>query len=366
MNRMLNKINIKGFKSIRELDLPLKPLNILIGANGSGKSNFIGVFRLLNNIIEKRLQVHVSEEGGADSILHFGQKETLLLVINVSLADDKNGYECTLMPNGQDNLFFKDEALLFHDKNKFPSPYRESLGGGHSETKLILAAKQANGIIPRYVLGDMQSWRVYHFHDTSRSAKVKGTCDLEDNKKLSADAGNLAAFLYFLKKRHRLNYDHIVDAVRMVAPFFEDFALEPSRLNPDKIRLEWKEKGSMGYFNASSLSDGTLRFMCLATLLLQPKLPSTILLDEPELGLHPSAITLLAELLRGASTRTQVIASTQSVTLVNQFEPQDVIVVEREGRESVFRHLEEAQMKEWLDDYGLGDLWEKNLLGGRP
>jgi predicted ATPase len=183
---------------------------------------------------------------------------------------------------------------------------------------------------------------------------------------LRADGSNLAAILYWMKSKYADHYQNIVDGVRLVAPFFDDFILEPSHENGEMIRLEWEERGSDNYFNAAALSDGTLRFMCLATLLLQPSLPSIVLLDEPELGLHPYAITILAELLRGASTKTQVIVSTQSVTLVNQFEPQDVIVVEREGGQSVFKHVEAEQMDKWLDDYGLGDLWEKNVLGGRP
>jgi predicted ATPase len=183
---------------------------------------------------------------------------------------------------------------------------------------------------------------------------------------LRPDGANLAAFLYWMRARHSDHFRNIVDGVRMVAPFFDDFVLEPSRLNPERIRLEWKERGSDSYFSAFALSDGTLRFMCLATLLLQPFLPSTVLLDEPELGLHPYAITILSDLLRGASTKTQVIVSTQSVTLVNQFEPQDVVVVERHDRQSAFRRLESGEMENWLDDYGLGDLWEKNIIGGRP
>ena len=159
---------------------------------------------------------------------------------------------------------------------------------------------------------------------------------------------------------------NIQDTIRQIAPFFEGFRLEPSRLNPDKIRLEWREKGSETYFNAHALSDGTLRFMCLATLLLQPTMPNVILLDEPELGLHPAAISLLADLLLSAAQRTQILVATQSVTLVNQFTPESVWVVERGDRHSVFKRLETADMSTWLDEYSLGELWEKNIIGGRP
>jgi predicted ATPase len=176
----------------------------------------------------------------------------------------------------------------------------------------------------------------------------------------------LSAFLYRLREMKADNYRNIVDAVRLVAPFFHDFNLRPDRLNPRKIRLEWQEVGSDSYFDAHALSDGTLRFVCLATLLLQPVPPTTILIDEPELGLHPYAITVLAELFRATAHRAQLLVSTQSVTLVNQLEPQDVIVAERREGESVFRRLEDEEIATWLDDYALGELWEKNVLGGRP
>jgi predicted ATPase len=169
-----------------------------------------------------------------------------------------------------------------------------------------------------------------------------------------------------MQEKQRDHFNNIRDTIRQVAPFFDEFRLQPSKLNESKIKLEWKEKGSDAYFNASSLSDGTLRFICLATLLLQPELPSMVLLDEPELGLHPAAVTLLADLLASASTRTQVIVATQSVTLVNQFTPNDVWTVDRSDNQSAFRHLNDTDMSNWLEDYGLGELWEKNVLGARP
>ncbi|MCP4022164.1 MAG: AAA family ATPase [Desulfobacteraceae bacterium] len=212
----------------------------------------------------------------------------------------------------------------------------------------------------------LKKWKLYHFHDTSENARVRQTCDLEDNRFLHPDARNLAAFLYRLEKKHPEHFENIRDAVRMAAPFFDRFSLEPSQLNQERIRLEWKEKGSDDYFNAAMLSDGTLRFMCLAALLLQPVLPPVIILDEPELGLHPYGISVLAGLLQAASQCAQVMVATQSVTLVNQFGPGDIIVVDRDKRESLFRRPGRSDLETWLDDYGMGDLWEKNVLGGRP
>ena len=365
MGSRLDFITIKGYKSIRELEkFPLGSLNILIGANGSGKSNFISTFRLLNQILDGNLQRFVGQSGGADALLYFGQKTTDEILLELEFGD--NGYICSLAPAAGDTLIFGAEKTWYHNR-KYIQPFIKTLGSGHKETLLFDASKQSGyQTMADYVIGAMKSWRVYHFHDTSSSAKLKQTGDINDNEILRSDASNLAAFLYLLQQTESDYYRNIVSTIRLVAPFFNEFNLRQSPLNPEKIQLEWRETRSDQYFNAHALSDGTLRFMCLAALLLQPRLPATILIDEPELGLHPYAITLLASLLRSAATQTQVIVSTQSVPLVNQFGPQDIIVVDRKDGQSTFEQRTQEDLKDWLDDYGMGDLWEKNLLGGRP
>lgn len=365
----LERIKIEGFKSIRELDLALRPLNILIGANGAGKSNFVGVFRFLRELVNENLQLYVATAGGVDAFLHFGQRITDRLRLEVTFyqaAELSNTYGCTLLPSADDMFVFGNEYVAFHDSARYGRPYHRSLDAGGLETRLNISAQQRP--IAHYVKQALSSWQVYHFHDTSEAARVKQTGDLFDNRFLRADAANLAAYLYVLQETAEAHYRNIVDTVRLIAPFFADFALRPSPFNPEKIRLEWRERGTDMTFGAHALSDGTLRFMSLATLLLQPtdRLPTTILLDEPELGLHPYAIQVLANMLQSAAERTQVVVSTQSVTLVNQFNPEDIVVVDREGGQSVFRRLPDQEIDAWLEDYGLGDLWEKNVLGGRP
>jgi predicted ATPase len=369
--RALESIDrLEGYKSIRELKLELRPLNVLIGPNGAGKSNLISVFELLNQIVRDNLATYVLKQGGADTFLTFGRQITEQIHISLTFEGAEqgvyNGYGCVLVPTVEDTLIFADEWCELHRRGVYPNPMRTELGGGHASTQLLRRAKQPQEYVVRHVLKAMQSWRVYHFHDTSETARIKGTGDINDNEDLRDDARNLAAYLYLLKQRYPEIYDSIVAVLRMVAPFFDDFDLKPSRLNPDKIRLEWREQGSDAYFNAHALSDGTLRFICLATLLHMPDPPATIIIDEPELGLHPYAITLLAAMLRSAATRTQVIVSTQSVTLVNQFAPEDVIVVDRTEDRSIFTRPDAKALEDWLEEYGVGDLWEKNLLGGRP
>jgi len=210
------------------------------------------------------------------------------------------------------------------------------------------------------------NWGIYHFHNTGDYAEIIYPCSKRDYEYLRSDAGNLAAFLLFLRKKHEKEYHLIRETVQLAAPFFDDFLLRDSLDNPDDTLLEWRQQGSDYPFHPSQISDGTLRFICLATALLQPDPPSTILLDEPELGLHPYALTLLAGLIQKASLKTQVIVSTQSAGLIDHFEPEDIVVVERENGESLFKRLDKADLKVWLEDYSLGDLWQRNVFGGRP
>jgi len=361
----LKHITIEGYKSIKSLDLDLNPLNVLIGANGSGKTNFISAFKFLNQITEGNLNLHVKRSGGADSFLYYGQKTTNHLKITLNFG--ANIYDCKLIPTLNDSFIFEAEDVGFHNRNKYDNPLWRSLGSGHQETLL-----ESNSLtiderkIAKYVLKYLKSWKVYHFHDTSDTAPVKRIGDLNDNLYLRSDAANLAAYLYRLKKTHTHHYQKICDTIQLVAPFFDDFILRPMPENENKIQLEWREKGSDYPFLAYHLSDGTLRFICLTTLLLQPDLPSTILIDEPELGLHPYAINTLASLIKSAATRTQIIISTQSVPLVNQFNLEDLLVVNRKNQATVIERLKPEEFTSWLEDYSVGELWEKNVIGGRP
>ncbi|MCU0686612.1 MAG: AAA family ATPase [Polyangiaceae bacterium] len=360
MATKLTQIAAAGFKSIASLSLELRDLNVLIGANGAGKSNFVGLFAMLSQLADKRLQLFVATSGGPDALLTNGVKHTDTL--SVALRFDQQGYSFELVPTADDKLVFASEACRWFGPN--PAPYHLELGAGHAEA-LLHKAHAPRPLAP-LTLEAMKGWGVYHFHDTSREAKVKQLGPVDDNATLRPDAANLAAFLLLLEQKHPAQYRLVVETVRLAAPFFDDFRLRPSPANEEKIRLEWRAKHTDAYFNAHALSDGTLRFICLATLLLQPTLPSLLLIDEPELGLHPYAINLLAGLLKAAATCTQVVVSTQSVTLVDQFEPGDLVVVDRNGDGSAFRRLAPDELAGWLDDYSLGELWEKNVFGGRP
>lgn len=393
----VKSLTITGYKSIRELrDFPLTNLNVLIGANGAGKSNFIGLFRLLNEMVEQRLQLYVQTQGGPDALLHFGRKTSRKLEAAFYLSgqgQEFDGYKFSLIPTADNRLIFENEfaqvAQLTNEKKLLGGLAagaavaaateniwialagafltakiieNDPLGSGHSESILKTTEDQHAKLVRQSVM----SWRIYHFHDMGETAIVKQKHPANDNLRLKIDAANLAAYLRMLYEKHPDHYRRIVDTIRLVAPFFGDFVQRP---DAEYVELEWTQQGKPDTpFKALHLSDGTLRFICLATLLLQPieLLPDTILIDEPELGLHPYAISVLADIFKQVSEQRQLIVSTQSVELVNELSPEDIIVVDLENDASTFKRFTKEELSGWLDQYAMGELWKCNVLGGRP
>lgn len=363
---VLDWITIEGFKSIKRVErLEVRPINVLIGPNGSGKSNFIEVFLFLNAIRNGALRDYVKRVGGAERMLHFGSKKTARLVIHVSFENEVNQYRIELRADEVDNLFATEEAFCSENLN----PRKIWVYGKGYEAQISSDSPSKDlKVINEYFRSHFDRWRFYQFHDTGPTSPMKKTADVNDNRHLRPDGSNLAAFLYFLQEKDQSSYNLIRRTVRLVAPFFDDFQLQPQALNEDKIRLEWRHQGSDAYFDASSFSDGSLRFIALATLLLQPEQyrPSIILVDEPELGLHPYAVAVLASLFKQASEKTQIVFATQSSLLLDHFSPEDVLVANRVDGASEFTRPDGERLKKWLEDYSLGQLWEKNEIGGRP
>ncbi|HNS20634.1 MAG TPA: AAA family ATPase [Sedimentisphaerales bacterium] len=365
MGQPIDKITLKGFKSIKELvDFPLRNLNILIGANGAGKSNFVSFFTFLRWAVEDRLRLHVNQKGGADGYLFMGPRVTRQLYAYLHFG--RNGYDFALEPTSSNDFVFAYERVFFEGNLRLVT---DVLGGGHLESKLKerIRPDPAPWGIGDYVYDSISSWIIYHFHDTSDTSPMRRPGSVRDNEYLRPDAGNVGAYLLMLRDRHQRVYEKIRDTVRLAAPFFDDFKFRPRPSNGDEmLHLEWTQKGSDYPFLVTQLSDGTLRFIALTTALLQPSPPATILLDEPELGLHPYALNLLAGLLKKAATQTQVIVSTQSAPLLDNFEAEDIVVVDRKDGASTFERLSSEKLQEWLKDFSLGELWQKNVIGGRP
>ena len=364
----LESLTVRGFKSIRSLE-DFKPgrLNVLIGANGAGKSNFIGLFHMLACVVEKRLQVFVAEHDGPDALLFGGRKRTGRIEIMLSFGGDdnagligRNSYSFSLVPTGN-RLIFDQEERHFGNSAAF------DLDSGHDESKLEILDEEVEDSFAHYIRSAIAEWRVYHFHDTSTAAPIRQLQAVRDNLLLKSGGDNLGPYLRQLREQHPDHYLNIVETVQLAAPFFGDFVYR--RDINENMELEWFQADDPDtVLGPRQLSDGTLRFICLATLLLQPAQlqPELILIDEPELGLHPYALTLLAEMLQQASDSRQIIVSTQSADLVSHLDPEDVVVVNRKDGASTFERLDEEDLSDWLEDYSLGELWKMNIFGGRP
>ena len=370
---VLDRLSVRGFKSIRELEsFELRGVNVLIGANGAGKSNLLDVFRLLSQLSRGRMQVFVKREGGPDALLFGGRRRTPGLEVKVYFDGGQCRYRFSAEAAG-DGVVFGSEYVCpgvpqwveTAAPGTFPTVERGTTwSGGHVEAHL---ASLGVGSFAAYALPPIKDWCVYHFSDTSREAGVRCPQAVRDNLRLKADASNLAPFLRFLRERHPRQHRDIVETVRIAVPFFGDFVYRKDV--GERVELEWYHRDDQDTpLGPLQISDGTLRFICLATLLLQPPelQPDPIIVDEPELGLHPHALTLLAEMVRGASVARRVVVSTQSADLVSEFEPDDVVVVNRRNGESVFERLDSDVLQDWLKEYSVGQLWKAEVVGGGP
>ena len=364
----LTGLRLAGWKSIRDAEIELRPLNVLIGANGAGKSNLVGFFKLITEMMEGRFQEHVGTIGGAESLLHYGSKRTQVIEARFRFPSEsgESSYYIRLVPIAGNSLLFAAETLGPADWDVKESFY-PTLGKGHRES---LLGQVIDSTLPdaKHIRELLTRCQVFHFHDTSLLGPMRRDGPIDANRHLYSDAANLPAMLYLYRERYPTAYRRIVAAVKAVAPFFEDFVLEPLRLNPRNIALHWRAKGSEYDLGPHQLSDGTLRAIALFTLLLQPEadLPALIVLDEPELGLHPAALAVLADLLKSASQRSQLLIATQSTALIDHFEADDIVTVNLRDGASTFERLDPERLKDWLAEYTLSELWERNVIGGGP
>ena len=362
----LKSFTIKGYKSIKEIVLfEPKPINILIGPNGAGKSNFISFFKFLSWMLNSdgKLQEHVAYLGGANDILHDGADVTKNIDAEMAIQT-KNGlneYKFSLMFAKPDKLVFKEEKYRFSRINMGVDASWSSCGVGHDEAKLPGVANPTATTI----LNLLRKLIVYQFHNTSDTAPMRLKWSASDGRWLKQNGENLGSFLYRIQQEERAYYTRIVKYIRQVLPFFDDFDFYEEF---GQILLRWKEKGTNKVFNAGQASDGMLRTIALISLLAQnPKdLPAVLFLDEPELGLHPSAIDAVAGLIKAASEHCQVFIATQSISLVNNFELDDLVVIDRKGRSSEYSRPDTERLEEYLDEFSTGQIWEKNIIGGRP
>jgi len=365
MGQALDKLTIKGFKSIRSLeDFKLTNLNILIGGNGAGKSNFIDFFRMLRDMMDEKLKDYVRKSGGISDLLFNGRKVTEKMHFEMRFG--LRGYRFDIVPGPKQDFSIVNEAR-FYERGTSGWWILGDSSDGTSRLALEVKNKTSDYKYGEPVYDAITSWQIYHFHDTGPDAGMRHDEIIQDNKRLRLNGSNIAPFLLKLKEKHTNIYNEIIEAVRLVTPFFKDFLLEVEDFGQkEKVNLSWRQKSSDYPMQPYHFSDGTIRFICLATALLQPNPPATIIIDEPELGLHPFAIHVLGELVQSAAKKTQLIIATQSPSFIDQFSIENIIVVSRKDGASTFERLEEKDFNAWLEKYSIGELWSKNVITGGP
>ncbi|MBD5384947.1 AAA family ATPase [bacterium] len=355
----MDYIAVKGYKSFKDITVPLKPINILIGSNGAGKSNFLSLFALLGNAYNGHLARSVAMSGGVDKLFHKGRKVTDR--ISIEVKEDKNSYVLDLM-DSDGTLIVEKEKLGY---SSVPEKWTFSeITHYKPETSLKHYSGKTRG---EYIKNYMSQIKKFHFHDTGYTSPFTAESNIvNDSYFLYPQGANLAAFLHGIMNNHPMVYKRIIRMIQSVAPFFNDFYLMPNEIG--NIRLQWTDKFSDVVYGPNDLSDGTLRFIALTVLFLQPEPPKVIVIDEPELGLHPVAIEKLSGLIKSAANRgTQVIVATQNAELISNFEPENILTVDQRDGESVIKRLDAGELGHWLNDYTLGDLWKQRIMkGGQP
>ena len=370
----LESVSVRGFRSLANVELSdLGDVTVLIGANGSGKSNVIRFFEMLSWMLRSQnLEQFVALQGGADDQLFMGNKVTPRMEADIRLAtpDGVNEYSFALSYGAPDRFVFTEERLRFsRDDTEGQAPW-QSVGSGHTEARIHSAAQgglpDINSTTARVIRRLLQDCGTFQFHDTSARSSMKQRWDVSDNRSLRSDGGNLAAVLIRLQDDYPDRFEWVQENVRRVLPSFDHFVLEEEH---GRIFLRWRGTAPDKTFGAHLTSDGSLRFFALVTLLNLPPemLPSVALIDEPELGLHPAAVTLVGSMIDSLATQCQVIVATQSPQLVNCFGLDEIVVMELEDSRTVACRKSRHEYERWLDeDYAMGELWQMNLLGGRP
>lgn len=365
------RISVKGYRSLADLSFEVGNVTLLIGANGSGKSNLVDLIRLVEWMMRGDLQLFIARAGGAATLLHNGPKTTERIELRIVAPSQDERFQhveagFVMEWSADDTLFLLRQEF---GVRRAPDDYEFVTEMMRSSVRecVLLTRPDFGGDNPAPALLQklLSGWKVYHFQDTSAQAGIRRASDLSSGLALRETGENLAAFLLHLRDNHRAHYDRVVAVIASVAPYFRDFLLVSVG---DKVSLRWRSTSSEYEFGPHQLSDGTLRFMALAALLLQPEemLPSLIVLDEPELGLHPYALSMFAGLVRSASAHCRLVLATQSAPLLDLFEPEDIRIVEQHDGASTVRRLDPEALQSWLEEYSVSELWERNQLGGRP
>lgn len=373
----ITKVSLTGFKSFKDkTDIALSNLNVIIGANGAGKSNLLSFFQLLGNALTRNLQGHILRYGG-EHFLHNGRKKTerIKCAIEIATNNATDKYEIDLAFQAPGRLFISREYIEYRKSGKDKPFTCEIKNNGYELGLLDFGEKLGNSNnalrgTANAIKTMLQKIRAFQFHDTTDTARIRGGILRADCQYLKNDGGNLAAVLNMLKTtpEYLPYYNRIVRYVQKILPYFADFAIDGFPEKQDTVYLFWKKQGSDYILTPNQLSDGTIRFIALATLLLAPRKiqPDVIVIDEPELGLHPLAIRILANMIKQAAENLQILVATQSPLFLDFFDANDVLVFEAPNEITTVKRLNQDELSAWAQEYTLSELWDKNVIGGQP
>jgi predicted ATPase len=368
---VLHAIRVHGYKSLADCELTFGPVNVLIGPNGAGKSNLLSFLEMVARLRTRSLRRFVAEQGGASSLLHQGAHGADEIAFELEFRGEAGAhlYRARLAPSARDDLFFVSEDV---EHRSGDGPARQTtLGEGQLESELASGRHDEDAAIVA-LRRSLQSVGFFHFHDTSPRSPLRTPARPEEDRYLRWDGTNLAAYLLAMRDSHdpslRRAWTRIQRLLQSVAPFVKELDPTPTDTGPGRmIRLDWIDESDCR-FGVHQISDGTLRMLALLTALAQPatRMPRFVSVDEPELGLHPAALAVLAGVVRSASATSRILLATQSPALLDHFDAGQVVVAERHDGGTVFRRLDPDRLRDWLDRYRLSELFDKNVLGGRP
>ncbi|MBI3241459.1 MAG: AAA family ATPase [Chloroflexi bacterium] len=386
---MLTRIEIENYRSLRHVELDMPGLTVLIGPNGSGKSNFLDVFNLMAQAaagqFENNLPIDdiLTFRGGKSALFSFSFEFSFASERGISYETTPVQYKLVLHRVGsvkseqvsQASIPSKTVPLDLMRSDGHKAMFRNMSSKKEEQKELQstyeLAIYQVKDYtaypIPYKLLNHFENWTFYQPFRVDADAPVRGSQTARSSIRLLPDGSNLTPVLHTIQSDYPVIWDEICETLKNVYEGFHHISF-PAEGGDGKIVLRWWERPfEKDYgFSANLLSDGTLRLLCLLAILKTPNPPPLICIEEPEIGLHPDWIELVAELLESAATRTQVIVATHSPQLVSYVKPEHVVVVEKEDGGTTLSRLTETELAGWLDKFTLGDLWLAGHIGGRP
>lgn len=385
MRAEFSNLQVDGFRRLQKLELPLRPLNVLIGANGVGKTSVLEVMSLLSASATGRLQDTLSAAGGLGSVMTLGRPDPMRLHLTMPVEQaEPIEYEFTLVAGGlgyslpeerltqrRPGTDGKDPFFKFIDSRHRDIRYFDTDAGklvrptwDHKPLETSLSQVPKMFREPERFRELLASSSLYHALDVSPRAAVRLPQPMQPAPLPGPDGENLMSCLYFLRETERHRFDAVEDTLRVVFPNFDRLDFPPAAAG--SLTMAWRDKQYAKPLYPHQLSEGTLRFLWLVTLLQSPELPTVTLIDEPEVSLHPEMLRLLAGLFREASSRTQLIVATHSERLVGFLQPAELLVCDLdEAGTATITRADDLDLEGWLAEYSLDQLWRLGRLGGR-